>query len=77
MDLYAAQQRQAQAMMVLGSQISSGTYGGAPAQTRQETCFSNGEYTQGFNKVCQYSCTGSAHAVTLRSTEICPPTVKR
>lgn len=39
------------------------------------TCFKKGEYTQGLNKVCQYSCTGSAHAITVGAAQLCPITV--
>ena len=48
---------------------SSGTY--------KQTCFKQGEYTQGLNKVCQYSCTGSAHAITVGAAHLCPLTVKK
>ena len=42
-----------------------------------QLCYRTGEYTKGMNKVCQYSCTGSAHAITVKSVEMCPLTVKR
>ena len=40
------------------------------------TCFKTGEYTQGFNKVCQYSCAGSARAITRPNTSLCPISIR-
>ena len=45
--------------------------------TFQQVCFKQGEYTQGMNKVCQYSCTGSGHAITIGAAQLCPLTVRR
>ena len=45
--------------------------------TYKEYCIKKGEYKQGLNKVCQYSCTGNAHAITIASTAICPLQVTR
>jgi len=42
-----------------------------------QTCFKQGEYTQGMNKVCQYSCTGSGYAITIGATQICPLSVRK
>ena len=50
---------------------SYGTYGNT-AQPVRQYCFYQGEYTQGMNKVCQYSCTGSGHAITRSAVSICP-----
>jgi hypothetical protein len=41
------------------------------------TCFSTGEYTSGFNKICNFDCLGSAHATTIDATGLCPLTVDR
>ena len=41
------------------------------------TCFSNGEFTKGMNKVCKYNCVGSPHVITIGAAEMCPITVKR
>jgi len=82
---YAAQQRQlqqSQALMSIGqSLMQSGTYGGTGTSSGSyrggQTCFKQGEYTQGMNKVCQYSCTGSGHAITIGAAQLCPLTVKK
>ena len=51
--------------------------GSSGTNTYKQTCFKQGEYTQGLNKVCQYSCTGSAHAITVGAAQLCPITVKK
>lgn len=38
-------------------------------------CFARGEQTSGFNKICYYDCMGSARAITIGSTELCPLTL--
>jgi hypothetical protein len=42
-----------------------------------QTCFAKGDYTSGFNKICNYDCLGSAYATTISSTSLCPLTVNR
>ena len=81
MNARAAQQRQSQALMQLGNQISAM---GTPTTTNTnsswgagQTCMKVGEYTQGLNKVCQYSCTGSGHAITVGAAQLCPLSVKK
>ena len=39
--------------------------GSSGLNTYKQTCFKVGEYSQGLNKVCQYNCVGSAHAITV------------
>ena len=80
MNARAAQQRQSQALMQLGNQIS--TMGTQNTNTNSSwgsgtTCMKAGEYTQGLNKVCQYSCTGSGHAITIGAAQLCPLTVTK
>lgn len=41
------------------------------------TCFSRGEQTSGFNKICYYDCLGSPAAITRASTDLCPLTIRR
>lgn len=50
----------------ISSSASSGT-----------TCFAKGSTTSGFNKICAYDCLGSAAAITIGSTELCPLTIER
>lgn len=40
-------------------------------------CFHRGERISGMNKICYYDCLGSAYAITIRSTELCPLTIDR
>lgn len=51
--------------------------GSSGVNTYKQTCFKVGEYTQGLNKVCQYSCVGSAHAITRSAASICPISVQK
>lgn len=41
------------------------------------TCFKTGERTSGMNKICFYDCLGSEAAITIKSTELCPLSIKR
>ena len=82
MNARAAQQRQSQALMQLGNQISA--MGTPTSNTNSnsswgagQTCMKVGEYTRGLNKVCQYSCTGSAHAITVGAAQLCPLSVRK
>ena len=77
----AAQQQQSQALMNLGNQISNmGTTGTSNTNNSYgsgQHCIKQGEYTQGMNKVCQYSCTGSGHAITVGAAQLCPLSVTK
>ncbi len=64
--------------------LASLTTGGAPHQSprpdRLEAallCFRTGEQVSGLNKICFYDCAGSAAAITIKSFELCPLTIKR
>ena len=60
------------------NQLNNSLYGGTGTTTSTSTtCFSTGEYTKGMNKVCQYSCVGSAHAITVGAAQMCPVSVQR
>ena len=39
------------------------------------TCFLQGETTSGMNKICFYDCLGSAYAITIGATDLCPLSV--
>jgi hypothetical protein len=78
----AAQQRQSQAFIELGNQISTMGTQNTNTNTNNSwgsgtTCMKAGEYTQGLNKVCNYSCTGSGHAITVGAAQLCPLTVTK
>jgi hypothetical protein len=56
--------------------------GHTPAPTTEHprvaaTCFSTGEETDGFNKICYYDCLGDRAAITIKSTQLCPLTINR
>ena len=56
---------------------SYGTYGNTNTYQRPAvTCFKQSEYTSGFNKICNYSCLGSARAITIGNTQLCPLTIR-
>ena len=40
------------------------------------TCFSSGESTSGMNKICYYNCVGGSAAITIKSTQLCPLTIR-
>ena len=40
-------------------------------------CFKTGEKTSGMNKICFYDCLGSAAAITIGATQLCPLTINR
>ena len=46
-------------------------------QIAATTCFGTGEQTSGMNKICFYDCLGSAFAITIGATQLCPLTIKR
>jgi hypothetical protein len=50
---------------------------GSPGVQRATvTCFKSSEYTSGFNKICNYNCLGSARAITIANTQLCPLTIQ-
>ena len=50
---------------------------GTPGVQRMEvTCFKSSEYTSGFNKICNYNCLGSARAITIANTQLCPLSIR-
>jgi hypothetical protein len=59
------------------NQLNNSLYGGGSMSSTSTTCFSSGEYTKGMSKVCQYSCVGSAHAITVGAAQMCPVSVQR
>tara|TARA_Y100000816_G_scaffold291055_1_gene281301 strand:- start:1079 stop:1849 length:771 start_codon:yes stop_codon:yes gene_type:complete len=60
------------------NQLNNSLYGSTnTTSSTSTTCYSTGEYIEGMNKVCQYSCVGSAHAITVGAAQICPISVKR
>lgn len=40
------------------------------------TCFKSGERTSGLNKICYYNCAGSTAAITIKSHQLCPLSIK-
>ena len=41
------------------------------------TCIKTGERISGTNKICYYDCAGSEAAITVKSHQLCPPTITR
>ena len=41
------------------------------------TCFGKGEQISGMNKICYYDCLGSAAAITISATSLCPLTIQQ
>lgn len=67
-----------QALLVLAALSGGGEQ--APRTERIEVaaiCFSTGEETDGFNKICYYDCLGSRAAITIAGTQLCPLTINR
>ena len=42
-----------------------------------ETCFGKGERIDGQNKICYYECISGGAAITIKSYQLCPLTIKR
>jgi len=42
-----------------------------------ETCFFDRESVDGLNKICTYSCASGKAAITIKSTQLCPLSIKR
>lgn len=47
-----------------------------PHNASGPVCTKSGEYSRGFNKVCQYDCLGSPAAITVGAAELCPLTIR-
>ena len=66
------------ALIQTGSALMTGTQ---PAYSSFSSsglaCFYKGERQSGFTKICFYDCLGSPYAMTIRSVEICPITVRQ
>lgn len=39
-------------------------------------CFLKGEQVSGLNKICFYDCAGSGRAITIKSYQVCPVTIR-
>jgi hypothetical protein len=63
------------ALSVQGGQASKSS--AKPMQTAAVMCFKTGERVSGMNKICYYDCLGSAYAITIKSHELCPLSIKR
>ena len=57
--------------------VEQGFQGSSTAPVVTQTCFKTGDYRSGFNKICNYDCLGSAYAMTISSTSLCPLMVNR
>ena len=60
------------------SELNSTLYESNSSSSGKKTCIYENEYSVGFNKVCNYSCTGTIYAINLDSSaKICPLSIKR
>lgn len=48
----------------------------APLLTYANSCMLQSESTSGFYKTCTYQCLGGLKSITIKSTELCPLTIK-
>ena len=62
--------------LLFGTLVSS-LAGAVPASRATETCLSSGERAEGQNKICYYSCPSGPAAITIRSYQLCPLTIRR
>ena len=51
--------------------------GGSSSNSSSRTCFKINERTSGTNKICSYNCMGSEVTRNIRSTQICPISIKQ
>lgn len=42
-----------------------------------ETCFYKSDREEGLNRICFYDCVSGTYAMTIKSHQICPVTIKR
>ena len=59
--------------------VSQGLLGGKSSNTssRSLSCFKINERVSGTNKICSYNCMGSEVTRNIRSTKICPMSIKQ
>ena len=50
---------------------------GFASAASEELCFSKGEQVDGLNKICFYKCPSGNAAITIKSYQICPVSIKR
>ncbi len=64
--------------LILGGTIAALALGVATAfAAGTETCFFKYDRVDGLNKICIYSCTSGEAAITVKSTQLCPLSIKR
>ena len=65
---------------ILGGKSVSESLGGTSSNSSSSpssiTCFKKSESTTGTNKICIYNCMGSDIAINVKSTRLCPISVK-
>jgi hypothetical protein len=67
--------------LIIGLFLSVQSQGASPSLRATEavatTCFYQREQVSGMNKICYYDCLGSLTAITVRSIDLCPLTIRR
>ena len=59
-----------------GKSVSESLGGTSTSSSTSLSCFKKSESTSGTNKICIYNCMGSDVAVNVRSTQLCPMSIK-
>lgn len=62
--------------MQKGLDLMSGKAGNN-ISTGSQTCHFQNSSVSGFNRICNYSCTGSRYALTISSTQLCSLTINK
>ena len=53
------------------------TLASSTAALAAELCFTKGEKIDGLNKICFYDCPSGIAAITVKSYQLCPYSIKR
>lgn len=61
---------------LLGGKSTTESLSGTNSSSSSLSCVKKSESVSGFNKICIYNCMGSDIAINLKSTQICPMSVK-
>ena len=61
---------------LLGGKSTTESLSGTSSSSSSLSCFKKSESVSGFNKICIYNCMGSDTAINLKSTQICPMSIK-
>mgnify|MGYP001239910572 CR=1 FL=1 len=60
-----------------GKSVSESLGGASTSSSTSLSCFKKSESTSGTNKICIYNCMGSDVAINVKSTQLCPMSIKK